>query len=426
MKPLTVWYISKYVTPPRNAKVGARGFFLLEELVKMGQSCVLVTSDSNHLAEIDPMGGPYLDERCSGVQVRWVRTCKYGSARDWRRILSWLHFEWRVIRMPTARLGRPDVVIASSLSLLSIFSGLYFRWKHGAKLVFEVRDIWPLVLVEEGGFSRWNPLVIACGIVERLAYRMADEIVGTMPNLSAHVTEVLGRPKSTQCVPMGVDPSTVLASDPLPDGYIASHIPRGSFVVCHAGTIGVTNALDTFFGCARMMRDDRQVRFLVVGDGYMKAQYQASTADLENVVFAPRIPKSMVQSLLAEVDVVYFAAHPSKVLRYGQSLNKVVDYMLSGKPVVASYSGYPSMIDESRCGTFVPAGESAALAAEIRRMQALPDDERRRMGAKGRAWILQNRRYSTLAAGYLEICRRLVGPVKDRSVQTPTRGADPQ
>jgi glycosyltransferase involved in cell wall biosynthesis len=409
MKPLTVWYISKYVTPSSYAKVGARGFFLLEELVNMGQTCLLVTSDSNHLAEVAPMGEPYLDEICKGVQVRWVRTLKYGSARDWRRILSWLHFEWRVIRMPTARLERPDVVIASSLSLLSIFSGLYYRWKYGAKLVFEVRDIWPLVLVEEGGFSRWNPLVIACGIVERFAYRMADEIVGTMPNLSAHVAEVLGRPKTAKCIPMGVDPSTMQASEPLPAAYVASYIPRGAFIVCHAGTIGVTNALDTFFECARMMRRNRDVRFLVVGDGYMKAHYQAATADLENVVFAPRIPKSMVQSLLAEVDVVYFAAHPSKVLRYGQSLNKVVDYMLSGKPVVASYSGYPSMIDESGCGTFVPAGDPSALAAEIRRMQALPDEERDRMGAKGRAWILENRRYSMLAAGYLVICRRLLG-----------------
>ena len=70
MKSLTVWYISKYVTPPRNAKVGARGFFLLEELVKMGQSCLLVTSDSNHLAEIEPMAVRYMDESCNGVQVR--------------------------------------------------------------------------------------------------------------------------------------------------------------------------------------------------------------------------------------------------------------------------------------------------------------------------------------------------------------------
>jgi glycosyltransferase involved in cell wall biosynthesis len=409
MRPLSVWYISKYVTPPNNAKVGARGFFLLEELAKMGQACLLVTSDSNHLAEIEPMTERYWDETYNGVQVRWVQTFKYRSARDWRRILSWVHFEWRVLRMPKFGLTKPDVVIASSLSILSIFSGIYYRWKYGAKLVFEVRDIWPLVLVEEGGLRKWNPLVIACGFVERFAYRTADEIVGTMPNLSAHVETVLGRPKPAKCVPMGVDPSAIYDGKRLPADYVAAHLPRDAFVVCHAGTIGVTNALDTLFECARIMHGDQRVRFLIVGDGYMKAHYEALAADLSNVLFAPRIPKSMVQSLLSEVDVVYFAAHPSKVLRYGQSLNKVVDYMLSGKPIVASYSGYPSMIDESGCGTLVPAGDAVALAAEIRRLQRLPDSELHAIGAKGRVWILENRGYPKLAAAYLEICRNLVG-----------------
>jgi glycosyltransferase involved in cell wall biosynthesis len=309
--------------------------------------------------------------------------------------------------MPTAGLTKPDVVIASSPSILSIISGLYFRWKYGAKLIFEVRDIWPLVLVEEGGLRGWNPFVIVCGLVERFAYRAADEIVGTMPNLSARVEAVLGYSKPARCVPMGIDPSTIDARTPLPVAYFANHIPRGAFIICHAGTIGVTNALDTFFECARIMKCDQGVCFLLVGDGYMKTHYQALASDLENVFFAPPIPKSMVQSLLSEVNVVYFAAHPSKVLQYGQSLNKVVDYMLSGKPVVASFSGYESMINESGCGTFVPAGDAIALAGEIRRLKMLPESERRAIGGRGRTWILRNRRYGDLAAKYLEICRKV-------------------
>ena len=40
----------------------------------------------------------------------------------------------------------------------------------------------------------------------------------------------------------------------------------------------------------------------------------------------------------------------SKVWDYGQSMNKIVDYMMAGKPVVASYSGYPSMLNEAGSG----------------------------------------------------------------------------
>jgi glycosyltransferase involved in cell wall biosynthesis len=83
--------------------------------------------------------------------------------------------------------------------------------------------------------------------------------------------------------------------------------------------------------------------------------------------------------------------------------------MLSGKPIIASYTGFPSMINEAGCGSFVPAGDANAMAAEIRRLQQLIESERREIGKKGREWILKNRRYASLAADYLEICRRLVG-----------------
>jgi glycosyltransferase involved in cell wall biosynthesis len=406
---LTIWYISKYVTPPTHARVGSRGFFILEELVKLGHRCLLITSDANHLADLKSlMHKAYEDENCRGVHVRWARTLKYKTARDWRRILSWFHFEWRVMRMPTAALPKPDIVIASSLSLLSVISGVFFRYRYGAKLIFEVRDIWPLVLVEEGGFSRWNPLVMVCGVIERLGYIVADEIVGTMPNLSAHVAGVLGKPKSVRCIPMGCDPSAMGSGERLPADYVAMYLPRERFIVCHAGTIGVTNALDTLFSSARLMREDRRVCFLIVGDGYMKDHYQNLTADLENVVFAPRIPKEMVQSLLEQVDVAYFSTHPSKVLEYGQSLNKVIDYMIAGKPVVASFSGFPSMINEAGCGTFVAAGDPNALASEIRRMMRMSKEDLAALGSRGRDWVFANRRYETLATAYLEICRSLL------------------
>lgn len=388
--------------------MGTRGYYLLHGLAKLGQRCVLVTSDSHHLESIAPLKKAYEDEAYHGVHVRRVKTFKHRSARDWRRVISWFHFEWRVVRMPMAQLPKPDVVIASSLSILSIFSGLYFKKKFGAKLVFEVRDIWPLVLVEEGGFSSKNPLIAFCAAVERFAYRKADVVVGTMPNLAAHVEAVIGRRIAVECVPMGVDPSTVNESAPLPIGYSDAFIPKGRFIVCHAGTIGVTNALDTLFECARLMRDDGRIAFLIVGDGYMRAHYQRLAADLGNVFFAPKIPKLMVQSLLEEVDLVYFSTHPSKVLDYGQSLNKVVDYMLSGKPVIGSFSGFPSMINEAGCGTFVPAADPGALADEIYRIYDKGEVARREMGIRGREWILKNRRYEKLAADYLEIFRKLL------------------
>jgi len=402
LKP-TIWYVSKYVAPPAKVSVGSRGYLLMREFALMGYRSVIITSDSNQLAEVPTLDAPYLIQEVDGLQLCWIRTMKYGIAKSMRRIASWLDFEWRLWRMPKYELPAPDVVVVSSLSLLTILNGLLLRRRYRCRLVLEIRDIWPLTITEEGGFSRWNPLVLGLGFIEKLGYRCADAIVGTMPNLGAHVAAVLGQPKRTHCIPMGVDEAAMLTGDVLPAHYVEKHIPKDKFIVTHAGTIGITNALDTLLDCAESLRDNTKVHFMVVGEGGLRAHYQQKYAHLPNLSFAPRVPKPMVQSVLSHCDLLYFAVHASEVWKYGQSLNKVIDYMLSGKPVVASYTGYPSMINEADCGSYVPAGDVAALRGEILRYVAMDATQREAMGQRGREWILANRRYRTLAQNYLAI-----------------------
>lgn len=399
---LNVWYISKYIAPAYAAKVGARGFLILREFARMGHKPVLITSDSNHLADAPKFEGAQLHECVDDVDVYWLRTKKYGGVRSIARMISWLDFEFKLWRMPKENLPKPDVLIVSSLSLLTILSGLWLRRRYGCRLVFEVRDIWPMVLVEAGGISPLNPFVVFLGWVEKIGYKKADLIVGTMPNLKEHVAEVTGLQLPVVCIPQGLDDALLLASEPLSEDYVNAYIPRDKFIVCHAGSIGADNALETFFDCARVMQDRSDIHFLIVGDGYLKERFQEQTRDLFNITFAPRVSKAAVQSVLAFVDVVYFAVHKTPLLRFGQSLNKVIDYMLSGKPVLASFSGFPSMINEAGCGSYVPAEDVSALRVEIERLADVSPHERARMGELGREWILNNRRFETLARDYLK------------------------
>ena len=161
---------------------------LLREMASQGHHCVLFTSNSHHLIERPDFDGSCRTAPVDGVEVCRIRVLKYKGAKSVGRILSWFHFEWRLWRLPKLVFRKPDAVIVSSLSLLTIFNGLLLRRRYGCRLIFEVRDIWPLTLIEEGGFSPRNPLVVALGMVERLAYRRSDAIVGTMPNLKRHVT----------------------------------------------------------------------------------------------------------------------------------------------------------------------------------------------------------------------------------------------
>jgi len=401
-----IWYVSKYVAPPGKGSAGGRGYLIMKELARMGCRSVVITSDSNHLAEPPVLRQPYMHQLSDRMDLWWVRTLKYNVAKSSWRILSWLHFEWRLFKMPTKNMPVPDAIIVSSLSLLTIVNGLLLRRQYGSRLVFEIRDIWPLTLTEEGGYSSRNPFVKFLGWIERLGYRKADEIVGTMPNLSEHVSEVLREDRHAHCIPMGIDATVNNDRTELSPEYVERYMSPGKFVVAHVGTIGITNALDTFFECAASLKECSNIHFLLVGDGDLRRKYQEKYGDLPNLTFGPKVEKQMVQSVLEKCDLLYFAVHKSNVWRFGQSLNKVIDYMLAGKPILASYSGYPSMINEAECGSYIPPGDVSKLGEEIVRYSQMSAGERNRIGAKGREWLKENRNYEKLAGDYLKILFR--------------------
>jgi glycosyltransferase involved in cell wall biosynthesis len=184
-------------------------------------------------------------------------------------------------------------------------------------------------------------------------------------------------------------------------------VPPGKFVIGYAGSIGLTNALETILVCAREMADDDRFFFLFVGKGDMFDRYVAETANLKNVAFVPRVPREQVQDLLRRCDLLYFAVYDSLVWRYGLSLNKLIDYMMAAKPVVASYSGFPSMLNESGCGLFVPAGGVRELIAALRAMVARPAHELQAMGVAGQKWLLANRPWRVIARQYMDLCDSL-------------------
>jgi glycosyltransferase involved in cell wall biosynthesis len=399
----TIWYITKYFPPETESSTGGRGWFLMKEFASKGYRPVVITSDSNNVVDLPDFESKVTTYSQEGVDFVWLKTLKYSVAKSVRRILSWFHFEWNLFWFDKKELPKPDVIIVSSLSSLTILNGVLLKKKYKCKLVYEIRDIWPLTLVEEDGFSSRNPFVMALGFIERWGYKKSDLIVGTMPNLGEHVEEVLGYQVPVGCIPMGIHDSMLSTEKRIADDYIEEYLNKEFFNVVHAGTVGITNALDTFFKAAEEMKNNKKIRFVIVGDGALKETYKQQYSDLPNLLFAPKVNRSQVYSVLSNADSVYFSTYKSKVWDYGQSLNKVIDYMLSGKPVLASFSGYPTMINEAECGYFVPAADVKALVEKIKEILLLPQAERNEIGSKGRQWLLENRHYKKLADDYLDL-----------------------
>jgi glycosyltransferase involved in cell wall biosynthesis len=87
---------------------------------------------------------------------------------------------------------------------------------------------------------------------------------------------------------------------------------------------------------------------------------------------------------------------------------KTLAYLAAGRPIVMAMEGAAAdLVAEAGAGTIVPPDEPKALAAEVRRIAALPAGEREAYGAAGKAFLARTMTRSRVIPQYEEILRRV-------------------
>lgn len=384
-----------------------RLFALSRIFVKKGHNVTIISSIDNYFGRFPKFKKIYNNQIIDGITVTWIKCLQYKKTISLKRILSWIDFEWKLLLMKKDSFA-PDVVVVSSLSLLTILNGIRLKKKFNCKLIFEIRDIWPLTLIEEGGYSPSNPFVKVLSWIERWGYKNSDLVIGTMPNIAEHVKNVSGKEIKCNCIPFGfnfADYDRELLKTEYSNPY---QIPSNKFVIGYAGSIGLSNGLDTFIRVIKRLKENPKIHFVILGGGALRQTYVEELEECKNVQFIPKVDRKEVKKVLAKCNVLYFASLNSKVWEYGWSPNKFTDYMISGKPVLASYSGFQSMINEANSGIIVPAEDEKSLMNAIIQMHSMPRAELEAMGERGREWLIENRQWGTIADNYLSIMNDLV------------------
>ena len=150
------------------------------------------------------------------------------------------------------------------------------------------------------------------------------------------------------------------------------------------------------------MAKEKDIYFVLVGDGDLKDNIVERLSKFNNVKVGPKINQNEVPYFLSKCDLLYLSTHDSKIWNFGQSLNKLIDYMMSGKPVVASYSGYQSMLNEANSGLFIPTNNVDLIVNAIKYFKNMDQKERTLYGIRGKTWVKENYTYNNIAQKYYD------------------------
>lgn len=301
-----------------------------------------------------------------------------------------------------AKVGRPDVLIASSPPFLPHVSGALLARYWRVPLILEIRDLWPDYLVQMGVLKGKSAQRALFGL-ESWLLRQATHVVVVTESFRARVAEKGIPHENISVIPNGVD--------------LNRYVPKEStsaseFRVGYIGTFGRGQGLLAVVEAARLLGGRAQdIRFTLIGDGPEREILKEAIRreGLNNIEVAPPIPRELTVAFYNSCNICLVPLAPIPIFQETIP-SKIFEVMACGRPLIASLSGEAADIVR-RCdaGFVTPPGDGAALAHAIEKMRLLPAAERDAMGGRARECVSTHYDRRQLAERYLELLRSLTG-----------------
>jgi glycosyltransferase involved in cell wall biosynthesis len=391
--------------PPETGAPQARLSGLAAAWAADGDDVTVITGMPNHPTGVIPpeyRGAVRRRERRDGYRV--LRTWLYATPNEGmaRKTIGHLSFMISSVLLGGRASGPADVIVVSSPTFFAFGAGWLLARLKRARLVVEVRDLWPAIFIELGVVTS-RPVIRLLERLELAAYAAADTVIVVSDGFRANL---IGRgvpAGKVHTIRNGVSPGEFDPDAPA-DTRLRTRLGAGpgDCLVLYAGTHGISQGLTSVADTAAQLTDEA-IRFAFVGDGADKQRLRQRVSELglRNVTLLPGVPHEQVPALLAAADVCLV---PLRDVPLFSSFipSKMFEYLAAGKPVVAALAGEAAQILREAGAWVVPPADSEALAVAIRALAADPQ-RRQAMGRQGRCYVEKHFDRGALAQLYRKL-----------------------
>ena len=388
-----VWICNHYATNMFFDQAG-RHYWFAENLIKQGYKPIIFCASTNHFSNnhIDTKAGKYTKKLINNIPFVFIYTPKY-EGNNKKRIINMISFYrglFTTAREYSKSCGKPDVIIASSVHPLTLVAGIKIAKKFGVPCICEIRDLWPESIVAYGSLKRNSVIAKLLYHGEKWIYKKANSIVMTWEGGSQYIID--------QGWDKQIDLSKVK--------YISNGVAIDSFDknskeyelhdidledknyknIVYAGSIRKVNNIGLLLDAAKLIQEkDQEVRFLIYGSGEEKEtlENRCKSENIDNVIFKGRVEKKLIPSILKESYANILHNRSTSLDKYGQSQNKLFEYLAAGRPIIQTYTTEYSIIERYQCGICASEQSPEEVAKTI--LQTCSDEEKaKQMGQNAR------------------------------------------
>ena len=351
---------------------------------------------------------PYAEETIDGIRIHRAALYPSHDRSGLKRMANYLSFGLGSLLFGVRHVKPVRVVFCYSLVTL-IFTALFLRWRDRAKIVYVIQDLWP-ESVAHSGMMR-NRLLH--GVLLRFcdfAYGRADKLVVIAPGMK----EVLvrrGIPENRiEVIYNWSEQEEDVGGAPRDAALAAEYGLTDTFNVMYAGNMGGMQALDNLLDAARLLGETHpDVRLVLLGGGTERERLaaRAKTEGLTNVVFLPRqAPEAMPRVYsLADAVIVQLKDIPLFAVTVP---SKTQACLAAGLPLLMGIRGDAAdLVEAAGAGVRYAPENARSLAEAILKLRALPADELREMGRRGREYYMSRLSRDVGTAAYADVFRHV-------------------
>ena len=392
-----IWIINHYAMAPSQGGL-SRHYYFSKYLTQKGYDIRIFTSSAIHNTDVNMIKPEektlFKEAEVDGQIFTYIKSNQY-KGNGLGRIKNMLGFAFSLKKIKKAYGSeKPDVIYTSSPDLFTAYYAEKLAKKMKVPCVVEIRDLWPLSIVEYKNISPKNPIIVALYALEKKIYKRADAVVFTMPGGKDYIKDKKWEKAVSASkifnVNNGINVSEQISQSQKEVYFDQDLDAEGLFKVVYAGSIREANCVDKLIFAARKLINQPQIKFIIFGDGSErdKLEEYCKANGITNVVFKGRVDKKYIPSILSKCSLCVFTYKNANTWIYGGSQNKLFDYMNAGKPVLTNIKTGHSIIEKYKCGFELGTDNPEEIAEAILKLYNLPIDdyraicERAKEGAK--------------------------------------------
>lgn len=377
-----VWILNHYATNTFKDQAG-RHYWFAENLMKEGYSPTIFCASTVHNSNenIDTGIQKYVSDKTNDIPFVFVKSPDYrGNGKQ--RIINMLAFYKNLF--PAAKeyaikYGKPDVIIASSVHPLTLVAGIKIAKKFGVPCICEVRDLWPETIVAYGSLKKSSLLAKLLYLGEKWIYKKADKLIFTFPGGKDYVESIGLDSSKVRYINNGVDLDEFNINKHNLNFVDADLDDNKKFKILYTGSMGTANELSYLIQVAEFLGSSgiTNIKFILFGDGYQRSELEdyVKNKGMNNVVFKGKVDKKFIPNILSKSNLNIFTGKNIDLYKYGLSLNKMFDYLASGKPILSNIECGYDVLQKYNCGITVKGGSAEALADRILMFYNMPLEE---------------------------------------------------